>query len=853
LRKKLLISAVLVFLVFAVISALISYSVSVSLVRRDIVQYHQYELQVLMDQYQEQKNRIRERVAILTADKRLSDLVSDCIEAVAPYQIQQNLDNLEHYLYLLLYLNPELESIVLNLPGYVFTYDSNTGLIMESVTTAIVGTVPSEKIISLSVKNDIKLKAIQKDLFSFDLETYSLLLLNPSGEVVEWHRADSDSVDNSPDFLMKRGEKIIKSFIENGIVYSNQRDDDGYTFVLYSSISGIDSRLEHAGFAILLCLLITSLLYSVFCFLYSKHLIRPLNEMGDLFENMQSYTDRDSVRSYYLKYKNDVGLHPKVFRYYRTAMAPLLFIIAFSFFTFIDIVNFNQKQSEARLLSTFANSLQHSIESFELFTKFLSLSDTIQDVMVRESMGEYSSDDDRLFNEISGYLIREGIFSSGILSVNLYDSNGSEIYSSEFFSRAKGKIQLSTNDYISYRTHTLVSDEPGDSNTLRFISRINYMPEAVQRIKPMSHLGYIEVAVKNFIPEKLALIEGDNSIFFKLLRGDKSPTIMPEEYSGLIYTIKNTNLKFALGIAFSRQYSEKTQIILLDLILVLLQIILVLIISRYFENRILSPMSRLENFIKEQRKIQIPGFDSKSKDNEFIRLTDSFNTMMERLNRLSADMHDLEVKAHQSDLIALQAQIKPHFFNNIIASILLLLNNGKNEEAMKMLGSTARHFRGKIFGHQRFIPISEEIQHIRNYIEIQNYRFDDLITLQLETSLDLNDYLLPRLLLQPLIENSITHGMKESTPLTIKVRIDPHNGGIRIQVEDDGLGMAEEERLQLLARLSEPAETLHYGLANIRARLELLNQGIWYFDIQSEKDIFTRITLDLPLLGVMDV
>lgn len=844
--RKLILSALLIFLSFAVVSSGISFLASLTLVRRNILESHSQEMRILLDQTAEQEDRIRERMVILTSGEGISALVEACLKGETAHGQREALSALEEHLGLLLYLNPELDRIFIYSGGYVFAHEKETGASIMLEASELEGhpdtremaaflnareipMVP-EKLLTLISRNGLALFASRRSLFDFVRSGYSLGMFDPRGKVVErTHPMAGPEGDVG----------LLRSGIERDRVRTVTHRDDGYTFILESPIGVINSRIRRSGWELLILLGLTGLAYSLFCRFYALRLMEPLKEMEELFDRIGSYDDKGEISDFSSRLTGVAGMRRRVFAYYRTAIFPLLFIILFSSYSFYSVISLNRRQSEIRLLGLLSDSMGKTLSGYEVLTKYLSLSESIQDIMSRDDQG-------MIFDELSGILVRSGVFSLDIYGVNFYNARGVPLYAGGTisFQESKDKLRLAL-DGIE-RTGVIINSRPGQPETISYISRILQRPRTESSVPTYEPIGFVELVMKNFIPGKLSLVSQSHRTLSGFVREGTAPESTARGYLMGRYPVANTNLEFYLGIARDGGWGNQIQIILLNLVIMLLQIIAVLILSRAMEARILTPLAGLNDYIRAREK-GTDSFDVPSRDNEFVRLADSFNSMMERLQKLSRELAEQEVRTHRSELIALQAQINPHFFNNIIASILLLMRNGKTDDAMGMLAATGRHFQGKIFGDRRFITLAEEISHLRNYVEIQNYRFGGGITLNLETRVDTDRYYLPRLLLQPLVENAISHGMKDGQHLIIAVVIELNGPVLAIGVRDNGRGLDEARLEEVRLMMASSRTSRHYGLSNVSDRLRLLSSDTYRFEIFSVQDTYTRVELDLPV------
>ena len=223
-------------------------------------------------------------------------------------------------------------------------------------------------------------------------------------------------------------------------------------------------------------------------------------------------------------------------------------------------------------------------------------------------------------------------------------------------------------------------------------------------------------------------------------------------------------------------------------------VIVALLFSRFMARSITLPIQKLRDSMK---KVQEGDFsvsdvvvDSK---NEIGSLTKSFDVMTHRIHELmEQNVHEQEEK-RKSELKALQSQINPHFLYNTLDSIIWMAEGKKNEEVVLMTASLARLLRQSISNEDEVVPIANEVEYARGYLTIQKMRYKDKLEFQIEVDSSILYIPLIKLVLQPIIENAIYHGLKykESKGLLI-VKVFMKDGNAVLQVIDDGAGMDEE-------------------------------------------------------------
>ena len=277
-------------------------------------------------------------------------------------------------------------------------------------------------------------------------------------------------------------------------------------------------------------------------------------------------------------------------------------------------------------------------------------------------------------------------------------------------------------------------------------------------------------------------------------------------------------------------------------------VIVALLFSRFMARSITLPIQKLRDSMK---KVQEGDFsvsdvvvDSK---NEIGSLTKSFDVMTHRIHELmEQNVHEQEEK-RRSELKALQSQINPHFLYNTLDSIIWMSEGKKNEEVVLMTASLARLLRQSISNEDEVVPIANEVEYARGYLTIQKMRYKDKLEFQIEVDSSILYIPLIKLVLQPIIENAIYHGLKykESKGLLI-VKGFMKDGNAVLQVIDDGVGMDEETLAHIYDKHKVNYHSNGVGVYNVQKRLKLYYGEDYGITYTSELGKGTTATITIP-------
>lgn len=316
------------------------------------------------------------------------------------------------------------------------------------------------------------------------------------------------------------------------------------------------------------------------------------------------------------------------------------------------------------------------------------------------------------------------------------------------------------------------------------------------------------------------------------------------QYNGLVgwYTcsfVEESNL--FPGAAALRDYI---------ILLVILCAVAAYILLRFLSRSITRPLDRLNNAMKTvQYKHLNVSLDVEGRD-EVGELTESFNYMMGRIHTLVNRVYEEKLAQKNAEIEALQAQINPHFLYNTLDSINWMLIDRDEMDISSVVVSLGKLMQYSMDTSSALVPLHMEYRNALDYLKIQKNRLEDRLLYELDLPSDLEDFLIPRLILQPLIENAIIHGILPSGRSgRITVRTRQEGSRLVLSVQDNGDGMAPEQLQQLRQLLSGGQEGGSIGMRNVARRLQLHFDGQCRFSVDSSPGQGTTVRLLLPMQG----
>ncbi|MBB6731858.1 sensor histidine kinase [Cohnella zeiphila] len=269
--------------------------------------------------------------------------------------------------------------------------------------------------------------------------------------------------------------------------------------------------------------------------------------------------------------------------------------------------------------------------------------------------------------------------------------------------------------------------------------------------------------------------------------------------------------------------------------------------SYYISNTVTMPIRKLAAIMKKIRQGDMDVRAEPASNHELGMLTRGFNSLMDRIQELLKEVVT-EQKAKQAfEFKLIQSQLNPHFLYNSLETILSLNKLERYEEAMQVTRTLADFYRRSLSGGRDIVPIRDEIRIIRDYLQIQKRRYANYMDFSLDVEEDIMDDSVPKLTLQPLVENAIYHGLK-SRGNRGKIAIRGYRDGDRIVLEvfDDGIGIPEEKAALLLHGEPRDGKSGGFGLSSVDRRIKLLFGPEYGLRIASEIGSFTQVSVTIP-------
>ncbi|MDC7234582.1 MAG: sensor histidine kinase [Spirochaetales bacterium] len=284
-------------------------------------------------------------------------------------------------------------------------------------------------------------------------------------------------------------------------------------------------------------------------------------------------------------------------------------------------------------------------------------------------------------------------------------------------------------------------------------------------------------------------------------------------------------------------------------VLTLLTFTIVILISTLLSGRIVKP---IESLRKSMQQVEKGNFDIKIDvqcDHEVYDLAEDCNIAIRKIKDLMLQNEQEQELKRKNEFKALQAQINPHFLYNTLDSIIWLIEDNENEDAVRMTEELADFFRLSLNKGREIIPIRQVIEHISSYLVIQQMRYKNKMDYRILVDPELYSYYSLKLLLQPLVENAIYHGIKnQKKEGLVVIRAVKEENCIRFSVEDSGPGIDPETLQQLRAGEIPDASRSGMGLKNVQERLHIFFGNEYDLFFESNPGKGSCIGFTIPLI-----
>jgi two-component system sensor histidine kinase YesM len=407
--------------------------------------------------------------------------------------------------------------------------------------------------------------------------------------------------------------------------------------------------------------------------------------------------------------------------------------------------------------------------------------------------------------------------------------------------------------------------------------RFDYLGTAIINIRE-STLSTVFPSVNNMKGTKLVVLNEDgdvitsteeqligknqnsypiNKILDNVRKHDRYQGDFIEKYNNKSYMfvykkLKNQPWVTIAMISVREMQHETNRVVSIILIVFLVFLIISVVGSLSIAYSISKPIKQLS---AAMRDVQGGNFDTviniKSRD-EIGILAQCYNTMIYKIKQLVDEVQESHVKEKKSEIKALQAQINPHFLYNTLESVMWLAEGGENDKIIEMVSRLGKYYRLSLSKGMDIVTIRSELEHVKNYLEIEKCRFGDKFNYEIKCDERIEQHECLKLILQPLVENSLLHGiMNKEIEGIIHIEVEKEEKNIFITISDNGSGITAERLKEINECFSSGNSKVlrsSYGIKNVNERIQLRygkEYGLSYSSIYGE---WTTVKIRLPFL-----
>ncbi|MFA9560603.1 sensor histidine kinase [Evansella sp. AB-rgal1] len=573
-----------------------------------------------------------------------------------------------------------------------------------------------------------------------------------------------------------------------------------------------------------------------------------------------------------------------IFHFLLISILPSILLAVFVDWTVNKVIEQQVNENTMQLIEKVNRSVENHIENVQNMTYFISLNPKMEDFFNGNLSPETMDPDEKY--EVTKFLQSFTTLYPEIAGILIVNDEGQYI-SNELYSRSAVPLTQET-WYRQAANNQGIATVIGQPNNRRITSHVNYtdnevisvvraimdpttreakgvvlidlklrvIAETVKDVR-LGKTGYLMVldqqgdtiySPTHSILQHLSFqdsFDGNYGTFTKDVNGDSYQIIFRKS----TFTDWNT-----VGVFSTEDAVAEVQQIRFSLVTFVFFVCFFGITMSYFLSHSISkPISKLMRAMQKAESGDLTIQYKGAGRDEVGKLGRSFNSMIFQINKLMKLTEQQERKKREAELHSLQANIKPHFLYNTLDTIQWMARKKNAFEVAEMVGSLSKLFRIGLSKGGTIIPLREEIEHIKSYLQIQSTRYKNKLNYEIVISPETEELSVLKIVLQPIVENAIYHGIKERRgPGLISIETELRETMLVITIRDNGKGISCEKlhelRSSLDVFLQENKQVIGYGIVNVHARLKLTFGESYGLQLDSEENEGTVVTIYHPIL-----
>ena len=562
------------------------------------------------------------------------------------------------------------------------------------------------------------------------------------------------------------------------------------------------------------------------------------------------------------------------------ALIPFLIFSIVSGFVFLDHAQKTAEEHSVQLIHQVSNSMDVYVETIEKMVNYIQLELQDTPFFTMESEGASGWDSETAYirsvleNVANSHREVAGIFIA--TKEDLYVSTGMSRISRDPFQNERWYREASENPE-EIQLISVVTGRNIVTNRSYSIDDVFSLAKAVQDPETGEVLGVILLDIRHDIIQSSinGVTIGEKGFVFVM---DQEDNIVYTPVNGIVYRVNPKWVKAMEPMSVQIQggsyqirselspytgwrnvgvfsmdevMSSVNTIVYILFTCVIISLVLVVIVSFKFSRTLTNPIFKLKRLMKQAESGDLTVRFNFQHNDEIGELGQSFNHMIARIDQLIQMVYVEQENKRTAEMKSLQEQIKPHFLYNTLDTISWMARDYDAEDIVRLVDALTNMFRIGLSHGKDIITVKEEITHVSNYLYIQKIRYKDKLNYVIHVDESLYAIEVPKLILQPLVENAIYHGVKAKRGGgTITITGVPEGENLVFTVQDDGAGMLQEKVEELNRRMSERSvldEKKSFGLFYIRERIQLCYGKGYGVHVESTLGEGTRVTITLPL------
>lgn len=561
-------------------------------------------------------------------------------------------------------------------------------------------------------------------------------------------------------------------------------------------------------------------------------------------------------------------------------LIPFLIFSIVSGFVFLDHAQKTAEEHSVQLIHQVSNSMDVYVETIEKMVNYIQLELQDTPFFTMESEGASGWDSETAYirsvleNVANSHREVAGIFIA--TKEDLYVSTGMSRISRDPFQNERWYREALENPE-EIQLISVVTGRNIVTNRSYSIDDVFSLAKAVQDPETGEVLGVILLDIRHDIIQSSinGVTIGEKGFVFVM---DQEDNIVYTPVNGIVYRVNPKWVKAmepmsvqiqggsyqirselspytgwrTVGVfSMDEVMSSVNTIVYILFTCVIISLVLVVIVSFKFSRTLTNPIFKLKRLMKQAESGDLTVRFNFEHNDEIGELGQSFNHMIARIDQLIQMVYVEQENKRTAEMKSLQEQIKPHFLYNTLDTISWMARDYDAEDIVRLVDALTNMFRIGLSHGKDIITVKEEITHVSNYLYIQKIRYKDKLNYVIHVDESLYAVEVPKLILQPLVENAIYHGVKAKRGGgTITITGVPEGENLVFTVQDNGAGMPQEKVEELNRRMSERSvldEQKSFGLFYIRERIQLCYGKGYGVHVESALGEGTRVTITLPL------